>query len=368
MLHLLTTLHRPDTVIMDLTSRCNLRCVMCYFSEVDRLSFEPYDRTLSDNGDMPLEVFETVAEELFPKAWRVALGCAAEPMLHPKFIEILGIAARHRVPELWFPTNLLALTRAKAEAIVDARVAVVAASIDGTRQETYEAIRAGARWDRLMEKLELLREVRRERDSSTPALRIIFTWMQSNRKDLLDLPRFAAEQGASELDVRFVTPAPGVDNSGQYLSGEDQSQLRAELREAAHDAVARGIRLASWPEMYHADERPQGLVGKVSHRFWNMRAGLERGEYLRHQFLQAKDGCAYPGRTFVVRPNGAVSPCIFWEEEAVGFLPEMTRDAILAGEPLGAIREGLRCGDAIGTCTRCDQKRDAFYRPERVKG
>lgn len=57
-----------------------------------------------DHGNMHVDVFERVAARFFPTAYRVALGCAAEPMMHPQFAEILEIAAHYRVPDLWFPT------------------------------------------------------------------------------------------------------------------------------------------------------------------------------------------------------------------------------------------------------------------------
>ena len=122
---------RPLNVILDLTSRCNLKCVMCYFAATDRLAFPPFDRQLSDDGNMPVEVFEKIAADLFPRSWRVALACAAEPMIHPRFRDIVEIAGRYGVPDLWFPTNLLALTEPTAQALVKNGVATVAASIDG---------------------------------------------------------------------------------------------------------------------------------------------------------------------------------------------------------------------------------------------
>ena len=67
---------------------------MCYFAATDRLSFPPYDAEPGD-GNMPLPVFEKIAAEMFPRAWRVALGCAAEPMIHPQFREILAVAGRY---------------------------------------------------------------------------------------------------------------------------------------------------------------------------------------------------------------------------------------------------------------------------------
>lgn len=354
---------RPYTIVLDLTERCNLKCVMCYFSGTDRLRFPPYDRTLSERGTLPLEVFEKIAADLFPRAWRVALGCAAEPMIHPRFREILAVAGRYRVPDLWFPTNLLALTERTAEALVDAGVTTVAASIDGVTRATYEKIRVGGKWDRLISRLELLNEVKQRRGSAWPRLRIIFTWMRSNRHELVELPAFAAEHGASDLDVRFVTRTTGVDVGPELLDGEPDDALRADLAAAAHDAVARGLKLSSFPEFETPADRPRTLTGRLRRRWFNLRSGLERWEHWRHLWQERRDGCAYPGRTLVIRPNGAVSPCTFWEAEPIGYYPEDDFASITSGRALARIRDGLRCGEPIGTCASCSVRRDALYRP-----
>ncbi len=359
-------MRRPYTIVLDLTERCNLKCVMCYFSGVDRLRFHPYDRELGGRGLLPVEVFEKIAADLFPRAWRVALGCAAEPMIHPRFREILAIAGRYRVPDLWFPTNLLALTESTAEAMVDAGVTTVAASIDGVTRETYETIRVGGRWDRLISRLELLNRVKRERGSDRPRLRIIFTWMRSNRHLLVELPAFAAEHGAAEIDVRFVTRTTGVDVGPELLDDEPAGGLQAELRAAARDAVARGLKLSSFPEFETAADRPRTLGGRLQRRWFNLRSGLERWEHWRHIWQERRDGCAYPGRTLVIRPNGAVSPCTFWEAEPIGFYPEDDFAAIASGRALERIRSGLRSGEPVGTCASCSVRRDALYRPMRV--
>jgi MoaA/NifB/PqqE/SkfB family radical SAM enzyme len=335
---------------------------MCYFANSDRLYFPPFDRQLSDDGNMPVEVFEKIAAELFPRAWRVALACAAEPMIHPRFRELVAIAGRHGVPDLWFPTNMLAMTEPTARALIDARVATGAASIDGMTRETYEKIRVPAKWDRLMAALETFRKGRRDARSKRPSLRIIFTWMQSNRADLALLPRFAEEQGATEIDVRFVSQTPGVDVSGELLSGEPTETLNAELASAAHDAVARGIRIASYPEFEPRERGDRTLVERVRRRMWRWKAGLDRPEYLRYAWYQGMFGCAYPDRNYVVRPNGAVNPCIYWEADPIGFLPADTLEGIAKGAPLARIRDGLRGGEPVGTCATCGERRTALYR------
>lgn len=358
-------MRRSHTVVLDITERCNLKCVMCYFSKVDRLRFPPYDISLSERGNMPVEVFETIAADLFPRAWRVSLGCAAEPLIHPRFRDIVAVAGRYRIPDLWFPTNLLALTEPTAEAIVNAGVTTVAASIDGITPETYEKIRVGGKWDRLISRLELLRTIRPKRRRKRPRLRIIFTWMRSNRDEIQGLPAFAAAHGASELDVRFVSPTAGVDVSPELFSDEDPEKLRSELAATAREAVARGLRLASFPEFETAADRPRTFFGRVARRRWRLRSGLERLEYWRHLWREQRFGCAFPGRTWVVRPNGAVSPCTFWEEDPIGFYPAGELATISTSEPLRRIRDGLVSGHPVGTCSRCTQRRDAFYRPFR---
>jgi MoaA/NifB/PqqE/SkfB family radical SAM enzyme len=354
---------RPLNVILDLTARCNLKCVMCYFSNADRLYFPPFDKELSSDGNMPVEVFQRIAADLFPKAWRVALGCAAEPMIHPKFKEIIAIAGTYGVPDLWFPTNLLALTDSTAEALVKARVTTVAASIDGMTKDTYEKIRVPAKWERLLACLDTLSRVRRAAGSRTPRLRIIFTWMQSNRKDLQLLPEFAADHGATEIDVRFVSQTPGVDVTHELLSDVDPEELNVELSAAAHDAVKRGLKLASYPEFEKT--RPvhtEGLLARARRRLWRLKAGLDRPEYWRYSWYQGLLGCAYPDRNYVIRPNGAVHPCIYWEGDPIGFFPADSLERIAGGAPLKRIRDGLRSGNPVGTCATCGERRSALYR------
>ena len=343
---------RPLEVILDTTERCNLKCKMCYFSAVDRLQFPPFDRSLSRTGMMPPETFSRIAADLFPRAHRVALGCAAEPLVHPKFIDLVREAGSYGIPDLWFPTNLLPLTPPKAEAICEAGVKTVGVSMDGTRPETYEAIRVGATFARLTRCFDLLNDVRR---GGATRLRLIFVWMRTNRADLADLPRFAEEVGASELDVRFVTPTAHVTAEDELLDDEDPGALRAELAATAEDAAARGLKLVSYPDF--DDGGPIGLRGHLLR--W--RAGLYDRRRLRGRVRTAVAGCAWPRHTVVVRPNGAVSPCIFWEDQPIGLYPETTLAEVERSPLLSSITDGLRTGNPCGTCRTCSERKHALY-------
>jgi MoaA/NifB/PqqE/SkfB family radical SAM enzyme len=186
---------------------------------------------------------------------------------------------------------------------------------------------------------------------------VIFTWMRSNREELRELPRFARELGAQELDVRYVIPAMGVDNASEVLTGEEPSTLRAELGAAARDAVRRGLRLAGWPLF---DERPARLLKRIAWRWWRMRAGLDRFAHLAVARHERDVGCRYPDRMYVIRPSGAVFPCEFYDQP-IGFASVDSLLTIAKGARMTGIRDALRCGSPAGSCATCSERRDAFY-------
>jgi MoaA/NifB/PqqE/SkfB family radical SAM enzyme len=348
---------------LDLTSRCNLRCIMCYFSTVRRLRFKPFDHDDGPRGNLALPVLRHVARELFPSSRSVGLGCAAEPLLHPHFVDALQLARRYRVPTTWVQTNLLGLDRRTAGALVANRVQAVAVSIDGTDRARYEAIRRGASWDRLERVLSFLRDAKKAAGTTLPRLRITFVWMRSNRDQLSRLPAFAAALGASELDVRFVAPTVGVDTTGELLTGEPQESLAAELWSVARDASRRGLRLHSFPSLGREPDADRSVLGRVRRRLWLLRSGLDGPSRWCQSLRERTGGCVHPGRTLVIRPNGAVLPCPFWEDEPVALVPRDHRAAILHGAALSALRQGLRSGHPHPSCRSCSQRADALFRP-----
>lgn len=350
-------------LILDLTSSCNIRCVMCYFSTTDRLRFKPFDLDPGSTGNIELRTFQHVASELMPHAHTVSFGCAAEPLLHPHFEQIMRVTRTYRVPNVWLQTNLLALSSSKARAIADYRVRTVAVSIDGTSRETYERIRVGASWDRLQSRLELLRRVRSSSPSHRPRLRVTFTWMRSNREELQSLPAFAESLGASEIDVRFVASTVGVDNRKELLDTGDPKRLMSDLWKAARDATARGIRLSAYPAMDREPGADTSPIGRFRRKLWLLKSGIDGREQWRRSIIERINGCSFPGRTLLIRPNGAVLPCPFWEDEPIALAPRDARRAILDADGLGKIRAGLRNGCPVGSCRTCETRKDALFRP-----
>lgn len=64
-------------VYMDQNNKCNLRCVMCGFSDPRVKDIPKYD--------MPFWLFEKIAGEIFPYAEYLALSCLTEPLMTKDF-------------------------------------------------------------------------------------------------------------------------------------------------------------------------------------------------------------------------------------------------------------------------------------------
>jgi MoaA/NifB/PqqE/SkfB family radical SAM enzyme len=216
---------RHLVVRMDTINLCNLRCKMCYYS---------FDyRRKREQMDLPL--FRKIAEEVFPKTRFLYLSCATEPLMNKQFAEFVRVTGEYKVPFTSFCTNGQLLTKDVVQACIDTRLSEIIFSIDGATAATYEEIRRGGKWERLLANLDLLVAMKRQAGSKHPALRINFTCMDSNIRELPAMAAFAAERGAQSLHVRHLVAYGDDDSSykGELAYCDLFNGMAAEARQVA---------------------------------------------------------------------------------------------------------------------------------------
>src|SRR5215469_7070194 len=153
---------RYMVIRMDTINLCNLRCKMCYYSS-------DYNRK---KEQMDLSQFQRIAEQVFAKTRFLYLSCATEPTMNKEFASFVRVAGEYKVPFTSFCTNGQLLREDVIQACIDAKISEVIFSIDGSSAETYEYIRAGGKWGRLLEKLDLLASMKRRAGVKNPVTRI----------------------------------------------------------------------------------------------------------------------------------------------------------------------------------------------------
>ncbi|HVX10998.1 MAG TPA: radical SAM protein [Pirellulales bacterium] len=186
----------PRYVQIEPVGQCNLRCQMC------PIQFRQDGPPHGPPAFMQYELFTRIIDEL-PALEELHLQGLGEPMMHPRFFDMVAYAARRGI-KVSTNTNLTLLLHAgRARQTVTCGLDCIHISIDGATQETYERIRARAKFYRLLRNLELLSEAREE-VAGGPCLRMVSVIMQQNLHELPDLVRFAHGWSITEVFVQHL--------------------------------------------------------------------------------------------------------------------------------------------------------------------
>lgn len=315
---------------LDITNRCNLRCVMCYHS------FESVRRARTVN--MTPEEFDAIAARVLPHAYKLTLSLGNEPLMSPHFIPILRAAAAYRVPEVNFFTNGLLLVDESIDAIIESGVTQVCVSIDGATAATYNAIRRNGDFDALVRNMERLVERRDAAGSATPQLRFHFVMMQRNIHEIVDLVTLAARFGVTELNFSHLAAWEGLGMEGESLS-HTKALSNYWLEKALAAAGALGIAVPFHPE-------PFDLGGETSPE--TPAPAVER------PFLPTPY-CAYPFFHVSVGPGGHLLACPFSHgEPPYGELSSgVPFEEIWLGPRFTTLRQRILRNDPPDMCRRC---------------
>lgn len=212
---------RPYSIQLEVTTKCNLACIMCA-----RDKYHGRGRHLDD------DILARFLEELLPTAQDVIVSSFGEPLLYPKFGEIAARIDPDSGLELGFFTNLLVLTEEMAEHLVRSGVGYINVSIDGATKETYERIRAGGRWETLIEKIELLNAVKCRLGSKKPRMNLCVVGSTLNIEEAPLFVEFARQHG---FDSVKYNPNMYVDDEEmEYLSLVHEQGKAVRMFEEAH--------------------------------------------------------------------------------------------------------------------------------------
>ena len=189
---------RPDArrVYIEVTALCNLNCAMC----VRQVWRDP-------PGAMAWETFQAVVEGLraFPNLRRITFGGFGEPLTHPRFSEMLALAAELGVG-MTLTTNGLLLDEAMAKELLAAHLDTVVVSLDTVHIQAYGQARLEKGVDQVLDNMRRLRELARQRGQMLPRIGLEFVAMRSNLEWLSRLPELAHDLGATFVLVTNLLP------------------------------------------------------------------------------------------------------------------------------------------------------------------
>lgn len=186
----------PTFLQVEPVGQCNLSCVMC---PVHQRTDRPID---GKPAFMPFERYAALLAQ-FPELEELHLQGLGEPMMHPRFFDMVETAASKGI-KVGCTSNCTLLSEARAERCVTSGLQALHVSIDGAAARTYERIRRGARFDRVMANVLKIQRARRRLQSRAPEIILTVVVMRQNLDELPDLVRLAHRLSIRSVFIQHI--------------------------------------------------------------------------------------------------------------------------------------------------------------------
>lgn len=201
---------RPSSLHINLTNKCNLKCVMCHNEHAE--SYDIDERLINFiKNNMPyLQYISWLGGEVF---------------LSKIFLELSCLATIYKVKQR-ITTNALLLNEEKIRFIVNNNIDLKI-SIDAAQKDLYEKIRVGGNFEKLIKNLEILNRYNKKRSDEKYMYVMAATIMSCNYMTIRQMVKFAINYGFQAIDLQRCRVVPETESLG--LSPEQQNSVAIEI-------------------------------------------------------------------------------------------------------------------------------------------
>jgi radical SAM protein with 4Fe4S-binding SPASM domain len=186
----------PRFAQIEPVGQCSPRRRMC------PIQFRPEGQS-GPSAFMPFDTFRRLLDQ-FTGLAELHLQGLGEPLLHPRFYDMVSLAARRGL-HVSTSTNMTVMTEEQAARCVDSGLAELHVSIDAASADACEAVRARAHGDKVLRNLRRLVAAKARRGSPLPHISLVAVLMRRTLGGLPALVRLAAAEGAESLSVQHLS-------------------------------------------------------------------------------------------------------------------------------------------------------------------
>lgn len=273
----------PITVIWDLTSKCNLKCIHCF--NADRYT-SPLYKTKNELTTKEAKLAIDKFKEGGVKHLHLLGG---EPLIREDIIEILTYAKKKKLV-ISINTNGLLLNEYFCKSLLDIGVEQVVVSMDGATPQTNDLIRGKGTYNKIIKNIKLLKKMN-EKYGNKMNIGIAYTLLKQNLNETPSMLDLAASLKVDVIDIMEL-----------YISGrakEEEAKLRysQEERIKVLEKVAEKIRRENYSFLVQMDI-PLSLV-----KYLNWRYSIDIFFHPRNM------GCQAGEKMWYMQADGRILPC-----------------------------------------------------------
>jgi MoaA/NifB/PqqE/SkfB family radical SAM enzyme len=302
---------KVTSLVVTLTTRCNLDCIMC---EEKKIPWDIPERTIKE------------IISLFPYLEQI-IWQGGEVLILDYFKDFLEEARRH--PNLYqsIITNGLAVNEKLAPMLVRDNMELTF-SIDAATKELYETIRKNASFDGLLESIKLVNVLRKKQELKNMSFRMHVVVMNSNYRQLEKFIDFAKEH---EFDALHLMPIWG--------NTEGQENIFYCRNQKALDYIKENI--------VKVEEKARALRINLLNSL--PYSGNSHEDKTENRVAKRKMLCQMPWKRMVINPAGYICPACHCRKMA-GNVSEANLDDIWNNETMQDYRRRIVEGNYEDLC------------------
>ena len=178
----------PNSVLIDTISYCNLRCSMCGHKNMKR-------KPAKMEEWLVYKILDEIAEKK-PEArvWMTYFGEAL--MLRDKLVEYIRYAKNKGLQDVVFNSNGQLLTADLSRKLLEAGLDGIYIGIDAFTEGTYEKLRVGGKFDRVVANVNNFIDIEREMGIKPTRMYVQLVEMPENRNEIEAFAEYWTERGA----------------------------------------------------------------------------------------------------------------------------------------------------------------------------
>ena len=180
----------PLHIDIEVTDRCNLRCVMCVHGQEGVETGGFIDKAFAKR---------IIREAAAGGVYSIKLNWRGEPALYADLADLVGFAKQSGIMEVQINTNGIPFSEKKIKDIIQAGLDRIIFSVDANSDETYSRIRIGGNFNSLINNIESFLRIREELNLKKPFVRLQMVRMKENRNEV---DGFIARWGTRVDDLR----------------------------------------------------------------------------------------------------------------------------------------------------------------------
>ncbi|MBS3155647.1 SPASM domain-containing protein [Candidatus Woesearchaeota archaeon] len=313
----------PFKLKLENTTVCNLKCNMC-----------PHGVGLKRPiGSISYENYRHIFDQIYP--CYLNLTGIGEPFLNKDIYKIIA-HARSKNTFVKLDTNATLLNRNNGLKMLESSPNILSISIDGMKKDTYEKIRVGANFEKVIENTENFVKLKKEVGNTVTNIHTFMVVQQENLMQLPEYIKWADKIGVDSINGTFVIRLGMNENTDLGLNkskAEDIIKVREELKEVLRN-VKTDVRIANLINFLYKFDKIEGESVNKGH---NKTAP-----------------CFLPWYTPYITWDGNVCPCDFYAENEIVFgnVFEEPFMKIWNNEKARAFRRQL-IKKRVGICSSC---------------